>query len=172
MDYLGSRNYIHRDLAARNVLVENERTVKIGDFGLTKSIKDNEGYYTVKDENDSPVFWYAPECLTHCKFYLASDVWSFGVTMYELITYCDSSKSPMTLFLGMIGRTQGQMTIIRLVKVLSEGKRLPRPEGCPEHVYELMRRCWENMPERRITFKRLVEELTAMQQQQQPQNDL
>uniref|UniRef100_A0A8C9ZP12 Tyrosine-protein kinase n=1 Tax=Sander lucioperca TaxID=283035 RepID=A0A8C9ZP12_SANLU len=132
MDYLGSRNYIHRDLAARNVLVENERTVKIGDFGLTKSIKDNEGYYTVKDENDSPVFWYAPECLTHCKFYLASDVWSFGVTMYELITYCDSSKSPMTLFLGMIGRTQGQMTIIRLVKVLSEGKRLPRPEGCPE----------------------------------------
>uniref|UniRef100_A0A8D0D632 Tyrosine-protein kinase n=1 Tax=Sander lucioperca TaxID=283035 RepID=A0A8D0D632_SANLU len=134
MDYLGSRNYIHRDLAARNVLVENERTVKIGDFGLTKSIKDNEGYYTVKDENDSPVFWYAPECLTHCKFYLASDVWSFGVTMYELITYCDSSKSPMTLFLGMIGRTQGQMTIIRLVKVLSEGKRLPRPEGCPEWV--------------------------------------
>uniref|UniRef100_A0A8C1HER7 non-specific protein-tyrosine kinase n=1 Tax=Cyprinus carpio carpio TaxID=630221 RepID=A0A8C1HER7_CYPCA len=57
MDYLGSRNYIHRDLAARNVLVENENTVKIGDFGLTKSIKDNEGYYTVKDDLDSPVFW-------------------------------------------------------------------------------------------------------------------
>eukprot|EP00064_Thunnus_orientalis_P013158 superscaffoldBa00002104_g13195 len=57
MEYLGSRNYIHRDLAARNVLVENERTVKIGDFGLTKSIKDNEGYYTVKDDHDSPVFW-------------------------------------------------------------------------------------------------------------------
>lgn len=57
MEYLGSKNYIHRDLAARNVLVENERTVKIGDFGLTKCIKDNEGYYTVKDENDSPVFW-------------------------------------------------------------------------------------------------------------------
>uniref|UniRef100_A0A4W6DA05 Tyrosine-protein kinase n=1 Tax=Lates calcarifer TaxID=8187 RepID=A0A4W6DA05_LATCA len=129
MDYLGSQNYIHRDLAARNVLVENERTVKIGDFGLTKSIKDNEGYYTVKDDHDSPVFWYAPECLTLCKFYLASDVWSFGVTMYELITYCDSSKSPMTLFLSMIGRTHGQMTIIRLVKVLQEGKRLPRPDN-------------------------------------------
>lgn len=57
MEYLGSKNYIHRDLAARNVLVENERTVKIGDFGLTKSIKENEGYYTVKEENDSPVFW-------------------------------------------------------------------------------------------------------------------
>uniref|UniRef100_A0A7N5ZUD2 Tyrosine-protein kinase JAK1 n=1 Tax=Anabas testudineus TaxID=64144 RepID=A0A7N5ZUD2_ANATE len=134
MDYLGSQNYIHRDLAARNVLVENESTVKIGDFGLTKSIKDNEGYYTVKDDHDSPVFWYAPECLTHCKFYRASDVWSFGVTMYELITYCDSSKSPMSLFLSMIGKTQGQMTIIRLVRVLQEGKRLPRPEGCPEPV--------------------------------------
>lgn len=57
MEYLGLRNYIHRDLAARNVLVENEGTVKIGDFGLTKSIKDNEGYYTVKDDVDSPVFW-------------------------------------------------------------------------------------------------------------------
>ncbi|KAF3835364.1 hypothetical protein F7725_027922 [Dissostichus mawsoni] len=172
MEYLGSRNYIHRDLAARNVLVENERTVKIGDFGLTKSIKENEGYYTVKDENDSPVFWYAPECLTHCKFYLASDVWSFGVTMYELITYCESSKSPMTLFLDMIGRTQGQMTIIRLVKVLSDERRLPRPEGCSEAVYELMRKCWENKPERRITFERLVEELSNMQQQLQPQNHI
>ncbi|XP_034003066.1 LOW QUALITY PROTEIN: tyrosine-protein kinase JAK1 [Trematomus bernacchii] len=172
MEYLGSRNYIHRDLAARNVLVENERTVKIGDFGLTKSIKENEGYYTVKDENDSPVFWYAPECLTHCKFYLASDVWSFGVTMYELITYCESSKSPMTLFLDMIGRTQGQMTIIRLVKVLSDERRLPRPEGCSEPVYELMRKCWEHKPERRITFERLVEELSLMQQQLQPQNHI
>ena len=57
MDYLGSQNYIHRDLAARNVLVENERMVKIGDFGLTKSIKDNNGYYTVSDDLDSPVFW-------------------------------------------------------------------------------------------------------------------
>ncbi|XP_078141968.1 tyrosine-protein kinase JAK1 [Centroberyx gerrardi] len=165
MDYLGSRNYIHRDLAARNVLVENERTVKIGDFGLTKSIKDSEGYYTVKDDHDSPVFWYAPECLMHCKFYLASDVWSFGVTMYELITYCETKSSPMTLFLDMIGRTHGQMTVIRLVKVLAEGKRLPRPEGCPEPVYELMRKCWEHTPERRITFKRLIEGLTRMQQQ-------
>ncbi|XP_070689000.1 tyrosine-protein kinase JAK1 [Pempheris klunzingeri] len=172
MDYLGSQNYIHRDLAARNVLVENERTVKIGDFGLTKSIKDNEGYYTVKDENDSPVFWYAPECLTHCKFYLASDVWSFGVTMYELITYCDSSKSPMTLFLTMTGRSQGQMTVMRLVKVLTEGRRLPCPDSCPEPVYRLMRRCWEQMPEMRITFKHLIEELSNMQQQLQPQNDI
>uniref|UniRef100_A0A8C7ZQ83 non-specific protein-tyrosine kinase n=1 Tax=Oryzias sinensis TaxID=183150 RepID=A0A8C7ZQ83_9TELE len=171
MEYLGSRNYIHRDLAARNVLVENERTVKIGDFGLTKSIKDNEGYYKVQDDHDSPVFWYALECLTTCKFYLASDVWSFGVTMYEIITYCDSSKSPMTRFFDMIGRSQGQMTILRLVKVLQEGRRLPRPEGCSE-VYELMRKCWDQSPERRITFKRLIEELSILLQQLQPNMEL
>ncbi|XP_061594707.1 tyrosine-protein kinase JAK1 [Cololabis saira] len=167
MDYLGEQNYIHRDLAARNVLVENEKTVKIGDFGLTKSIKDNNGYYTVRDDHDSPVFWYAPECLTSCKFYLASDVWSFGVTMYELMTYCNQTKSPMTCFLSMIGATQGQMTIIRLVKVLQDGNRLPRPDDCPEPVYELMRRCWEHAPEKRISFKRLIEELTALQLQSQ-----
>uniref|UniRef100_A0A8K9UZ89 Tyrosine-protein kinase n=1 Tax=Oncorhynchus mykiss TaxID=8022 RepID=A0A8K9UZ89_ONCMY len=162
MDYLGSRNYIHRDLAARNVLVENESTVKIGDFGLTKSIKGNEGYYTVKDDLESPVYWYAPECLVHCKFYLASDVWSFGVTMYELLTYCENAISPMPVFLKMIGPTRGQMTVTRLVKVLEEGKRLPRPESCPGTVYELMRKCWENTPAMRITFKSLIDEFTRM----------
>uniref|UniRef100_A0AAY4DN55 non-specific protein-tyrosine kinase n=1 Tax=Denticeps clupeoides TaxID=299321 RepID=A0AAY4DN55_9TELE len=162
MDYLGSRNYIHRDLAARNVLVENERTVKIGDFGLTKSIKDNEGYYTVKDDLDSPVFWYAPECLVHCKFYRASDVWSFGVTMYELLTYCDTSRSPMTVFLNMIGRSHGQMTVTRLVKVLDEGRRLPQPEGCPDMIYAQMRKCWESTPDKRIDFKGLISTFQQM----------
>ncbi|CAL1592776.1 unnamed protein product [Knipowitschia caucasica] len=165
MDYLGSKNYIHRDLAARNVLMENERTVKIGDFGLTKSIKDNDGYYTVKDENESPVFWYAPECLTHCKFYRSSDVWSFGVTMFELITYCESLKSPMNLFLSMIAPSQGGMTVVKLVTALKEGKRLPRPDNCPEPVYELMRRCWEQAPEKRISFKSLIQELSSLQKQ-------
>ncbi|KAF4112244.1 tyrosine-protein kinase JAK1 [Onychostoma macrolepis] len=162
MDYLGSCNYIHRDLAARNVLVENENTVKIGDFGLTKSIKDNEGYYTVKDDLDSPVFWYAPECLIHCKFYKASDIWSFGVTMYELLTYCDASCSPMSVFLKMIGPTHGQMTVTRLVKVLEEGKRLPKPDGCSDRLYSLMRRCWEGTPEKRIDFKGLIADFQKM----------
>ncbi|XP_062311190.1 tyrosine-protein kinase JAK1-like [Osmerus eperlanus] len=162
MEYLGSRNYIHRDLAARNVLVENADRVKIGDFGLTKSIKDNEGYYTVKGEQDSPVFWYAPECLIHCKFYLASDVWSFGVTMYELITFCNSAYNPMPMFLKMIGPSQGQMTMTRLVNILEEGQRLPRPDMCPEPVYALMRKCWEKSPEKRITFKSLIDQFTLL----------
>ncbi|XP_077462571.1 tyrosine-protein kinase JAK1 [Stigmatopora argus] len=165
MEYLGSQNYIHRDLAARNVLVENERTVKIADFGLTKSIKDNEMYYTVKDDCVSPIYWYAPECLTRCKFYLASDVWSFGVTMYELITYCDHSKTPVLLFSNIMKAQQGQMSLVHLIAVLQGGQRLPQPDDCPKPVYDVMRKCWEHAPGKRITFKQLIEELSNLQEQ-------
>uniref|UniRef100_A0A8C7J2U1 non-specific protein-tyrosine kinase n=1 Tax=Oncorhynchus kisutch TaxID=8019 RepID=A0A8C7J2U1_ONCKI len=137
MDYLGSQRFIHRDLAARNVLVENESTVKIGDFGLTKSMKEDKSYYTVREETDSPVFWYAPECLVDCKFYPASDVWSFGVTLYELLTYCETSSSPTTVFLEMLRPIQGQMNITQLVEVLMAGRRLPCPPHCPDAVREL-----------------------------------
>ncbi|XP_005385362.1 PREDICTED: tyrosine-protein kinase JAK1 isoform X1 [Chinchilla lanigera] len=162
MEYLGSRQYVHRDLAARNVLVESEHQVKIGDFGLTKAIETDKEYYTVKDDRDSPVFWYAPECLIQCKFYIASDVWSFGVTLHELLTYCDSDSSPMTLFLKMIGPTHGQMTVTRLVNALKEGKRLPCPPNCPDEVYQLMRKCWEFQPSSRTTFQSLIEGFEAL----------
>uniref|UniRef100_A0A8C4S8E7 Tyrosine-protein kinase n=1 Tax=Erpetoichthys calabaricus TaxID=27687 RepID=A0A8C4S8E7_ERPCA len=162
MDYLGSLQYVHRDLAARNVLVENENTVKIGDFGLTKTIQTNKEYYTVKDDLDSPVFWYAPECLVQCKFYIASDVWSFGVTMYELLTYCESEFSPMTMYLKMIGPTQGQMTVTRLIRILEQGKRLPCPKGCPEEVYSKLRKCWEHCPNDRTSFKNLINSFEAL----------
>ncbi|XP_046708701.1 tyrosine-protein kinase JAK1-like isoform X2 [Silurus meridionalis] len=162
MDYLASQNYIHRDLAARNVLVESEMLVKIGDFGLTKSIKDNEEYYTVREEQDSPVYWYAPECLIHRKFYKASDVWSFGVTLYELMTYCDRRLSPPEMFLNMIGRSHGQMTMARLVKALEEGWRLRCPPSCPDIVYTQMTRCWARAPEERVDFKSLIKEFERL----------
>lgn len=162
MDYLGSRQYVHRDLAARNVLVENEHRVKIGDFGLTKAIETDKEYYTVKDDLDSPVFWYAPECLLHCKFYIASDVWSFGVTLYEILTYCNSDHSPMAMFLKMIGPTQGQMTVTRLVRVLEEGKRLPNPTNCPNEVYLLLLKCWDQNPSSRATFQELIRGFTDL----------
>ncbi|KAJ6662647.1 hypothetical protein lerEdw1_011784 [Lerista edwardsae] len=162
MDYLGSRQYVHRDLAARNVLVENEQRVKIGDFGLTKTIQTDKEYYKVNDDRDSPVFWYAPECLLQSKFYIASDVWSFGVTLYELMTYCDFECSPMAEFLKMIGPTQGQMTVTRLVRILGEGKRLPRPQNCPEEVDQLMRKCWAQDPGDRTTFHNLIQGFEAL----------
>uniref|UniRef100_A0A671Q320 Tyrosine-protein kinase n=1 Tax=Sinocyclocheilus anshuiensis TaxID=1608454 RepID=A0A671Q320_9TELE len=158
MEYLGSQNYIHRDLAARNILVENESLVKIGDFGLTKSIKDDKEYYKVTEEQDSPVYWYAPECLINRKFYKASDVWSFGVTLYEIMTYCDRENSPPRVFLKMIGRSQGQMTMARLVEALEKGWRMPRPDSCPEMVYTQMHSCWSHAPENRVDFKGLIKE--------------
>ncbi|XP_044286003.1 tyrosine-protein kinase JAK1 isoform X2 [Varanus komodoensis] len=162
MDYLGSRQYVHRDLAARNVLVENEQRVKIGDFGLTKTIETDKEYYKVNDDRDSPVFWYAPECLLQSKFYIASDVWSFGVTLYELLTYCDSECSPMAEFLKMIGPTQGQMTVTRLVRLLADGKRLPCPKNCPEEVNQLMRKCWVQDPAERTPFHNLIQGFEAL----------
>ncbi|KTG31608.1 hypothetical protein cypCar_00019958 [Cyprinus carpio] len=162
MEYLGSQNYIHRDLAARNILVENESLVKIGDFGLTKSIKDDKEYYKVTEEQDSPVYWYAPECLINRKFYKASDVWSFGVTLYEIMSYCDRENSPPQVFLKSIGRSHGQMTMARLVDALEKGWRMPRPDLCPEMVYTQIRRCWSHAPENRVDFKSLIKEFECL----------
>ncbi|XP_072420528.1 non-receptor tyrosine-protein kinase TYK2 [Chiloscyllium punctatum] len=156
MSYLQSQRYVHRDLAARNVLVENENVVKIGDFGLAKAIPEHQDYYRVKDDGDSPVFWYAVDCLKEGKFNFASDVWSFGVTLYELLTYCETRQSPPAKFIEMIGVTHGQMTVVRLIELLERGQRLPCPKSCPLEVYQLMNKCWESDPVRRPPFQELI----------------
>ncbi|CAH2273112.1 non-receptor tyrosine- kinase TYK2 [Pelobates cultripes] len=156
MAYLHSQHYIHRDLAARNVLVENENVVKIGDFGLAKAVPEGHEYYRVREDGDSPVFWYATECLKECKFFYASDVWSFGVTLYELLTRCDSYLSPPAKFIEMIGATQGQMTVVRLIDLLERGQRLPCPTDCPLEIYKLMKNCWETEANFRPSFTNLI----------------
>nr|XP_033710252.1 non-receptor tyrosine-protein kinase TYK2 isoform X4 [Tursiops truncatus] len=169
MAYLHAQHYVHRDLAARNVLLDNNRLVKIGDFGLAKAVPEGHEYYCVREDGDSPVFWYAPECLKECKFYYASDVWSFGVTMYELLTYCDSTQSPPSKFIELIGLTQGQMTVLRLTELLERGERLPQPEKCPCEIYCLMKNCWKAEASFRPTFQNLIPILKTVHEKYQGQ---
>uniref|UniRef100_A0A672LID1 Tyrosine-protein kinase n=1 Tax=Sinocyclocheilus grahami TaxID=75366 RepID=A0A672LID1_SINGR len=170
MDYLHSKRYIHRDLAARNVLVENEGVVKIGDFGLTKYIPEGEIYYRVREDGDSPVFWYAIECLKESKFSFASDVWSFAVTLYEILTHCNHRQSPPSKFFDMMGLVHGQMTVVKLITLLEKNERLPCPRDCPHEVYLLMEQCWDFNPGQRPSFNSLAESLkdTRRTYKQQP----
>ncbi|XP_051632508.1 non-receptor tyrosine-protein kinase TYK2-like isoform X2 [Manacus candei] len=169
MAYLHSLHYIHRDLAARNVLLETELVVKIGDFGLAKAVPEGHEYYRVREDGDSPVFWYAPECLRESKFYYGSDVWSFGVTLYELLTRCEPGNSPPAKFLELIGATQGQMTVLRLVELLERGKRLPIPKDCPCEIYRLMKNCWEAEASFRPSFHNLIPILRNFQEKYRAQ---
>uniref|UniRef100_A0A8C7IG97 Tyrosine-protein kinase n=1 Tax=Oncorhynchus kisutch TaxID=8019 RepID=A0A8C7IG97_ONCKI len=162
MDYLHSKRYIHRDLAARNVLVENEHLVKIGDFGLTKYIPEGDVYYRVHEDGDSPVFWYAIECLKESKFSFSSDIWSFGVTLYEVLTHCEYRQSPPVKFFQMMGIVKGQMTVMVLIKLLEKHNRLPCPRDCPSEVRMLMQHCWDFDPARRPSFKSLIESIEAI----------
>uniref|UniRef100_A0A8C2HJQ9 non-specific protein-tyrosine kinase n=1 Tax=Cyprinus carpio TaxID=7962 RepID=A0A8C2HJQ9_CYPCA len=99
MEYLQSMRYVHRDLAARNILVASDTLVKIADFGLTKIIPVDKEYYRVTQPGESPIFWYAPESISELKFSHKSDVWSFGIVLHELFSYCDISRNPKRVFL-------------------------------------------------------------------------
>uniref|UniRef100_A0A671VI24 Tyrosine-protein kinase n=1 Tax=Sparus aurata TaxID=8175 RepID=A0A671VI24_SPAAU len=157
MEYLSNKRYIHRDLATRNILVESELRVKIGDFGLTKVLPQDKEYYMVKEPGESPIFWYAPESLTESKFSVASDVWSFGVVLYELFTHSDKNSSPPAVFMSMMGNDkQGQLIVYHLIELLKSGSRLPQPLGCPAEIHEIMEECWDNDPCLRPSFKELA----------------
>ncbi|XP_014838902.1 PREDICTED: non-receptor tyrosine-protein kinase TYK2 [Poecilia mexicana] len=162
MDYLHSKRYVHRDLAARNVLVENQNVVKIGDFGLTKYIPEGEIYYRVREDGDSPVYWYAIECLKELKFSFASDVWSFGVTLYEILTRCDHRQSPPAKFIEMTEDKEEHMNVVKLIKLLERNQRLPCPRDSPHEVKLLMDQCWDANPENRPTFSNLIERLESV----------
>ncbi|TNN65069.1 Tyrosine-protein kinase JAK2 [Liparis tanakae] len=163
MDYLATKRYIHRDLATRNILVESEMRVKIGDFGLTKVLPHDKEYYTVREPGESPIFWYAPESLTESKFSVGSDVWSFGVVLYELFTFSDKHCSPPAVFMDKMGNEkQGQMIVYHLIDLLKQGYRLPAPENCPKEIHRIISQCWSSEPRLRPTFKTLLHSVEAV----------
>uniref|UniRef100_A0A8C1Y3Z2 Tyrosine-protein kinase n=1 Tax=Cyprinus carpio TaxID=7962 RepID=A0A8C1Y3Z2_CYPCA len=135
MEYLQSMRYVHRDLAARNILVASDTLVKIADFGLTKIIPVDKEYYRVTQPGESPIFWYAPESISELKFSHKSDVWSFGIVLHELFSYCDISRNPKRLSIQKIGSyVQSPSMAIHLLNLLKDNWRLPMPSQCPPKV--------------------------------------
>ncbi|XP_049444701.1 megakaryocyte-associated tyrosine-protein kinase isoform X2 [Epinephelus fuscoguttatus] len=139
MEYLESKKLVHRDLAARNVLVSDDSVAKVSDFGLTKV--DSK----VSDNAKLPVKWTAPEALKKEKFSTKSDVWSYGVLLWEIFSY---GRQPYP-----------KMSLKEVKEKVEGGYRMEAPEDCPPGVYSLMRICWEQEPRRRPAFNKLREKL-------------
>ncbi|XP_029418281.1 fibroblast growth factor receptor 4 isoform X4 [Nannospalax galili] len=144
MQYLESRKCIHRDLAARNVLVTEDDVMKIADFGLARGVHHID-YYKKTSNGRLPVKWMAPEALFDRVYTHQSDVWSFGILLWEIFT------------LG--GSPYPGIPVEELFSLLREGHRMDRPPHCPPELYGLMRECWHAAPSQRPTFKQLVEAL-------------
>ncbi|XP_077944699.1 fibroblast growth factor receptor 1b isoform X1 [Gasterosteus aculeatus] len=144
MAYLASKKCIHRDLAARNVLVTEDDVMKIADFGLARDVHHID-YYKKTTNGRLPVKWMAPEALFDRVYTHQSDVWSFGVLLWEIFT------------LG--GSPYPGVPVEELFKLLKEGHRMEKPSACTEELYMMMRDCWAAVPSRRPTFLQLVEDL-------------
>ncbi|KRY85101.1 Tyrosine-protein kinase PR2 [Trichinella pseudospiralis] len=153
MAYLEANRLIHRDLAARNILVFSLELVKVADFGLSRALGAGEEYYhsNVSVNLKLPIAWCAPECITYLKFTSASDVWSFGVTMWELFTYGFQPWAGLT----------GQQ-ILDCVNT-PKSQRLEAPDACPVDHYNLMLQCWEHEPSKRPKFAELLQLLPEIE---------
>ncbi|KFM04737.1 Protein-tyrosine kinase 2-beta [Aptenodytes forsteri] len=138
--YLEAINCVHRDIAVRNVLVASPECVKLGDFGLSRYIEDEE-YYKASVTR-LPIKWMSPESINFRRFTTASDVWMFAVCMWEILSY---GKQP---FFWLENKD--------VIGVLERGDRLPKPDLCPPVLYTLMTRCWDYDPSERPKFKDLV----------------
>lgn len=149
MAYLEAKRFLHRDLACRNVLLSSIDKVKIGDFGLMRALPQQEDCYVMSEHKKVPFPWCAPESLKRRKFTHASDVWMFGVTLWEMLTF---GEEP---WVGLKGSE-----ILR--KIDKEGERLHEPEATPPEMYQLMLRCWACDPSERPTFASLRVSLTSM----------
>uniref|UniRef100_UPI00358F9335 discoidin domain-containing receptor 2-like n=1 Tax=Myxine glutinosa TaxID=7769 RepID=UPI00358F9335 len=150
MAYLASVNLVHRDLATRNCLVGTDLSIKVADFGLSRQLYSAD-YYRIKGRAVLPIRWLAWESLLQGKFTTASDVWSYGVTLWEVLTSC--KKQPYQ-----------ELTDEEVVENASEvfmnrGKQryLPRPAVCPPHIYNIMLQCWRRESQQRPEFSTIIQ---------------
>uniref|UniRef100_A0A7N8YLS7 Tyrosine-protein kinase n=1 Tax=Mastacembelus armatus TaxID=205130 RepID=A0A7N8YLS7_9TELE len=147
MEYLESKKCIHRDLAARNCLVAEHNVVKISDFGMSRQQAD--GVYSAEGGlRQIPVKWTAPEALNYGRYTTESDVWSFGVLLWE------------TFSLGMTPYTS--MTNQQTRDEVEKGYRMPAPHSCPVEIARILNSCWHYDPRNRPSFKKLRADLSAI----------
>ncbi|XP_052776921.1 muscle, skeletal receptor tyrosine protein kinase-like [Mya arenaria] len=147
MVYLSEKNYVHRDLATRNCLITDNLIVKISDFGLARSVHRLE-YYKGSDNDAIPIRWMPLESILYNKFSVESDVWSYGVILWEIFSFA------LQPYYGM--------THEEVVEYLKEGKNLVCPEHTPNQVYELMLKCWSRKPFSRPKFQMLFNAVSAL----------
>ncbi|XP_008428979.2 high affinity nerve growth factor receptor isoform X3 [Poecilia reticulata] len=138
MVYLASLHFVHRDLATRNCLVGEGLVVKIGDFGMSRDIYSTD-YYRVGGRTMLPIRWMPPESIMYRKFTTESDIWSFGVVLWEIFTY---GKQPWY-----------QLSNSEAIECITQGRELERPRTCPKEVYLLMHGCWQREPQQRMVIK-------------------
>ncbi|XP_030384595.1 tyrosine-protein kinase Shark isoform X2 [Scaptodrosophila lebanonensis] len=143
MNYLVSQHFVHRDLAARNILLASRRQAKISDFGMSRSLSTGSDQYTFTQGGKWPLRWYAPESFNNGIFSHASDVWSFGITLWEMWAL---GKPPY-----------GEISNVDVIKLVDSGQRLPKPDLCPVNIYAIMNSCWNYSPKNRPTFAYLKE---------------
>lgn len=141
MMYLEQKRFVHRDLATRNILLASKKLCKISDFGLSRAVGAGSNYYQAQEGGRWPVKWYAPESINYGTFSHKSDVWSYGVTLWEIFTYGDLPY--------------GQKTGGEVIAFLDQGLRLEKPDICSDHTYQVMLSCWSAEPSCRPTFEQL-----------------
>uniref|UniRef100_A0A4W4EC54 Tyrosine-protein kinase n=1 Tax=Electrophorus electricus TaxID=8005 RepID=A0A4W4EC54_ELEEL len=139
MEYLENNNFVHRDLAARNVLVSEDNIAKVSDFGLTKEASSTQ------DTAKLPVKWTSPEALREKRFSTKSDVWSYGVLLWEIYSF---GRVPYP-----------RIPLKEVVPRVERGYKMDPPDGCPAVVYDLMKQCWGLEPATRPSFRTLREKL-------------
>nr|CAB3242880.1 Eph3 ephrin receptor precursor [Phallusia mammillata] len=157
MRYLSSMKYVHRDLAARNILVNSDLGCKVSDFGLSRTLEnDPHATYTTQGGKIA-LRWTAPECIRYRQFTSLSDVWSFGIVMWEVMSYGE--------------KPYWDMSNDDVTEVIEDGYRLPAPSGCPQALHNLMLQCWSYEPRRRPSFNEILAQLDDFIRQPSLLND-